>query len=401
MNEQSTSPEELAQELQRLRQRVAELEAAEVTDAERLRAEETLRKNEAWLNGLITTTQDAVVSIDRQGRIVRFNPAAEAMFGYTRSEATGQKVTLLMPEPYVSEHDSYITRYERTREPRAIGQIRTVTAKHKNGEVFPIELSVTEVEADDDVHYGAFIRDISEKVRFQERLIERERLAVIGTTAAALAHEIGNPLNGMSTNVQLLERRLAKAGDTFDARLTNYVSNIRHEIARLTNLLYEFRSISRRQSFRFQPLDLATVIQELLSAETLHYTNRGVQVESLVPDDLPLVRADADKLKQVLLNLCKNAAEAMPTGGTLRLRAQCAQGQVHIEVSDTGAGIPEGMNIFEPFTTTKAEGTGLGLAIVQQIIAAHSGTLRYTSTLGQGTTFTVVLPLSPPGAAED
>lgn len=361
--------------------------------------EEAVRRNAAWLNNLITTTQDAFISIDRQGCIVRFNPAAEAIFGYPRAEVEGQKVNLLMPEPYGSEHDGYITRYERTREPHAIGQIRTVSARRKNGEVFPIELSVTEVEADDEVHYGAFIRDISEKIHFQEQLIERERLAAIGTTAATFAHEIGNPLNGMSTNAQLLERRLAKAGDGLDARLASYVSNIRHEVTRLTNLLYEFRSISRRQSFALQSLDLARVIQELLAVETPHYIDRGVQVEFLVPAGLPPVRADGDKLKQVFLNLCKNAVEAMPAGGTLTLRAHAAQEQVNIEVTDTGEGIPEGVHIFEPFVTTKAEGTGLGLSVVQQIITAHGGTLSYTSTSGQGTTFTVVLPLSPPPGA--
>ena len=123
-----------------------------------------------------------------------------------------------------------------------------------------------------------------------------------------------------------------------------------------------------------------------------------MQVVPPVPDTLPSVQADADKLKQVFLNLCKNAVEAMPAGGTLTLRAHCAAEQVIIEVADTGDGIPDGVNIFEPFATTKAEGTGLGLPIVQQIVTAHGGTLSYTSTPGQGTTFSVVLPLSPSNA---
>ena len=257
---------------------------------------------------------------------------------------------------------------------------------------------MTEVEADDETHYGAFIRDISEKVQLHERLVERERLAAIGTTAAKLAHEIGNPLNGMALSAQLIERRLAKAGEGLDARLSDYMGNMRHEITRLTNLLQEYRSVSRRQPFRFQPLNLAAVIHELLAVETPNYTERGVQVEHCVPDDLPLVYADADKLKQVFLNLCKNAVEAMPAGGTLTLRAHAAEKQITIEVRDTGDGIPDGVNIFEPFATTKAQGTGLGLAIVQQIVTGHGGTLDYTSTPGQGTMFTVVLPLRSPQA---
>ena len=150
----------------------------------RRRVEQDLARSASWLRNLIATTQDAVLSIDRRGCVVSFNPAAERIFGYTAAEIVGRKVNKLMAEPYASEHDGYIERYERTGEARAIGRIRTVTAKRRNGELFPIELSVTEIEVDQDVHYAAFIRDISEKAKLQEQLVERERLATIGTTAA-------------------------------------------------------------------------------------------------------------------------------------------------------------------------------------------------------------------------
>ena len=128
-------------------------------------------------------------------------------------EVIGQKVNMLMAEPYATEHDEYIARYESTGEARAIGRIRTVTARRKNGEPFPIELSVTEIAVDQDVHYAAFIRDISEKTRLQGQLLESERLAAIGTTAAKIGHELANPLNGMSLTIQLLEQRLNKLVD--------------------------------------------------------------------------------------------------------------------------------------------------------------------------------------------
>jgi PAS domain S-box-containing protein len=205
------------------------------------------KRTEAWLRSLVETTQDAVISIDQAGLMDQFNPAAERIFGYTRAEVYGQKVNLLMPEPYRSEHDNYITDYEHTRQARAIGRIRTVTAQRKNGEIFPIELSVTELKMDQKVRYGAFIRDISEKVRLQEQLVERERLAAVGTIAAKLAHEIGNPLNGMSMNVQLLERRLTRNDNDGDERSLGYIRNIQGEIDRLTLLLQDFRAMSRRQ----------------------------------------------------------------------------------------------------------------------------------------------------------
>jgi two-component system sensor kinase FixL len=352
------------------------------------------KRAQAFLRSLIDTTQDAVISIDRQGRIELFNLMAERVFGYTRDEVQGRKLQMLMPEPYASEHDSYIARYERTGEPHAIGRIRTAAARRKNGEVFPVELSVTEIKAGDEVRYGAFIRDISEKIRLQEQLVERERLAAIGTTAATFAHEVGNPLNSMYMAAQLLERRLAKKRDLVDGTLTTPLLNLMSEIKRLTVLLEEFRVLARRQKLTLRSTSLAPLVADLLAVETPAYTARGIKVEQVFPPDLPLIVADSEKLKQVLLNLCKNATEAMPEGGTLTVRAHNSGGHVRLEVSDTGVGIPAGVDIFEPFITTKPQGTGLGLTIVRQIVSAHRGTLTYRSVSGEGTTFTVALPVS-------
>jgi len=348
------------------------------------------RRTEAWLQSLVETTQDAVISIDRQGYVTIFNSAAEKIFGYSRAEIQGQPLQRLMPEPYASEHDSYVQRYEQTHEARAIGKIRTVSAKRKNGEIFPIELSVTEVRTENQVHYAAFIRDISERVWLQERLLERERLAMIGTTAAKLVHEIGNPLNSMSVAIQLLQRRLGQSAG--DENIRSSFQSLTGQITRLANLLQEFRSLSRRQEPKLQPMDIRTMVEDVLTAEAPIHAERKILVEHDIALDLPVIHGDQDKLKQVLLNLCKNAVEAMPGGGTLTVRAGNAGNQVFLEVADTGVGIPYGINVLEPFVTTKAEGTGLGLPIVRQIVSAHGGTLNYTSKPGYGTTFIVVLP---------
>ncbi len=368
--------------------------------SERKRAEEQdvreRQRAETWLQSLIDTTQDALISIDRQGHIVLFNPAAEQMFGYARGEVEGRKINLLMTEPHASEHDNYIARYEQTRGRRALSSIRTVAGRRKNGEVFPIELSLTEVTTLGEVRYAAFLRDISEKIKLQEQLIENERLAAIGTTAAKLAHEIGNPLNGMYMTIQLLERRLAKQKDSLDDTVQSTMQTLKDEITRLNQLLYEFRSLSRREKYRFRPTALAVVAAEVLEMESSRYHVLDIRVEQRFPDDLPLVPADGEKLKQALLNLCKNAVEAMPQGGTLTLRARNPEGQVVLEVVDTGLGIPDEVDIFEPFATTKNWGTGLGLVIVRQIVTAHGGTITYTSERGRGTVFRLSLPLSPP-----
>lgn len=233
--------------------------------------------------------------------------------------------------------------------------------------------------------------EVAERQRAEGKLRQSERLAAIATAAAKLAHEIGNPLNGLATTVQLLERALAKSQPLAEDLLSSTVHDLKQEISRLQSLLQGWRALARPQQLDLQPTFLATLTAEVLRAQVPYYVERGIQLEQIFSPDFPLVMADQEKLAQVLLNLCKNAVEAMPQGGTLTVRGSSTKAHVSLEVSDTGAGIPEGLNIFEPFTTTKEAGTGLGLAIVQQIVAAHGGTIAYTSTPGQGTTFTLTL----------
>ena len=230
--------------------------------------------------------------------------------------------------------------------------------------------------------------EIAERQRLQEQLIENSRLAAIGTTAAKIAHEIANPLNGMSLTVQRLERQLAG----LDEPIQTTLRRLRDEIRRLTGLLDDFRSLSRREQYNFQPTALAVIAAEILAMEVENCVAKGVRVEQFFPPDLPLVQADGNKLKQALWNLCKNAVEAIPQGGTLTLRARSSGADVILEIADTGAGVPPGVDIFEPFTTTKHSGSGLGLVVVRQVVAAHGGTITYSSEPGKGTKFRLALP---------
>jgi PAS domain S-box-containing protein len=360
---------------------------------ERTRREAAIERSESWLRNLIATTQDAVVAIDRRGRIVLFNSSAERIFGYRAEEIIGEKVNRLMAEPYASEHDEYIARYERTGEARAIGRIRTVTAKRQDGALFPIELSATEIAVDQETHYAAFIRDISEKTRLQEKLLESERLAAIGNTAAKIGHEIANPLNGIYLTLQLIEQRLLRRPEPDEGSLSN-VTRVKKEVARLNQLLQEFRTLARQQSYDFRPMHLPGLIGDVVDLQQPLLESQGIVVERKIPVDVPPLRVDEDKFKQALLNLLKNAAEAMPGGGVLTIAVTRQNEDVVIEVADTGVGIVPGTDVFAPFVTTKKEGTGLGLLIVRQIVAAHGGRISYESQPGKGTTFRLTLPLS-------
>jgi PAS domain S-box-containing protein len=364
---------------------------------EQRRSEAVIQRSESWLRHLVATTQDAVVSIDRRGCVVLFNASAERIFGYTAGEIVGRKVNVLMAEPYAGEHDEYIARYERTHEAHAIGTIRKVMAKRKDGTDFPIELSVTEIDVDEEVHYAAFIRDVSETVELQSRLIENERLAAIGGTAARIGHEIANPLNGIYLTLQLVEHRLARQSAP-DEGVAGDVAKVKREIGRLNQLVQEFRTLSRKQAYRFRPSDLPRLIDDVVDLQRTLCESRGITIARNTAVDLTALRIDVDedKLKQALLNLLKNGIEAMAAGGTLTVAVARGGDDIHIEVSDTGTGIAPGADVFAPFFTTKKDGSGLGLIIVRQIVAAHGGTITYDSRVGAGTTFRISLPIDSP-----
>jgi two-component system sensor histidine kinase HydH len=176
------------------------------------------------------------------------------------------------------------------------------------------------------------------------------------------------------------------------------VHNLRDEIVRALSVLQDLRVLSNAQTLRLQPTEVAAVVHGVVRSQAHTHAERGIRVIVDVPLDLPPVGADPEKFAQVVRNLCTNAVEAMPQGGTLTLHAQATEQQITLDVHDTGGGILPGLKVFEPFFSTKPSSKGLGLAIAYQLMAAQHGTVTYTSTLGQGTTFTLTLPLAKAGA---
>jgi signal transduction histidine kinase len=213
----------------------------------------------------------------------------------------------------------------------------------------------------------------------------------LGTTAAVFAHEIGNPLNGISTSLQIVKSILETA-HKIDPALQETLEIAFQEVQRLATLLSDYRTFARPQRLNLRPADLTQIIEEVLSAQLSMYRATKIALQTQL-ENVPGMIVDREKIKQVILNLCKNAVEAMPNGGTLIVKANASEGGVILEVTDTGEGIAPGVDVFQLFRTTKPEGTGLGLPIVQQIISDHKGTITYRSEIGKGTTFTIVLPV--------
>ena len=217
-----------------------------------------------------------------------------------------------------------------------------------------------------------------------------EMLAELGLYTSKVIHEIANHVNGMSTCVQLLKRELRIHADR-DLTLST-IDDLLAEIGNLQNFLQELREINRPQKVNCVPISLATLAAEVLEKVFPAPVRHGVQVRNNFSENLPAVMADPKKLKQVLINLIKNASEAMPDGGYLTLRGYVEGDHVCCEIQDTGVGIPGDIRVFDPFATSKPDGVGLGLCIAREIIAAHHGTIEYVTQLGNGTTFKISLP---------
>jgi signal transduction histidine kinase len=225
----------------------------------------------------------------------------------------------------------------------------------------------------------------------QESMVRAERLAAVGTLAASLAHEVRNPLNSINLQLVLLSRRAGQLAEPERARFEGLVEAARREVTRLETLVQEFLALSSTDRVRLLPRSPGAVLREVAQLMAPVAREHGVSVREEISEPLPEVPLDADKLKQALINLVRNAIEAMPSGGRLTLSAEAVDAEVHLRVADTGVGIPPGVDVFDVFLTTKEGGTGLGLPIVRRIVEAHGGRVFYETQPGAGTVFTIAL----------
>ena len=227
----------------------------------------------------------------------------------------------------------------------------------------------------------------------EAEVLQRERLSALGNMAAAVAHEVRNPLNAISMGLQRLKAEFQPADDQEDySRLTALMLG---EVQRLNTIVEQFLSLARPIEINSEALPLPEVLKELASLEDSDAKRSRVQIRVIAAPNLPALKADPDLLTQVLLNLMLNGLQAMPEGGTLTLEAKTSNSNFLIAVTDTGTGITaeNQRRIFEPYFTTKAKGTGLGLAISRRIIEAHGGTITATNETAGGCRFEICLPL--------
>jgi PAS domain S-box-containing protein len=357
------------------------------------RTTERLRQSEERLQLLIESIQDyAIYILDPNGFVVSWNSGAQRIKGYTATEIIGKNFSC-----FYTTDDLRINKPKRNLEIAAAkGRYEDESLRvRKDGSIFWANVLITAIRDDSGnlTGFAKVVRDITERKEADQRLRDTERLAVLGTSAAVFAHEIANPLNGIATSLEIVTDLLHES-DFQNPLLGETIDAANQEIRRLTSLLGDYRSLARPQTVQRRLTNLRQIVEEVLTLNGNYYKSSGIDVKLDFGENLPLVSVDPEKIKQVFLNLCKNAVEAMPTGGLLTLRGYRTGDNVIVEVTDTGVGMPEGFEPFHLFKTTKPGGTGLGLSIVQQIVSDHHGTLDYTSKLGKGTTFRLSLPLA-------
>jgi signal transduction histidine kinase len=238
----------------------------------------------------------------------------------------------------------------------------------------------------------------------QARIIQSEKMAVVGTFASGLAHEVRNPLNSIALQLSILERRVAPLPKGVAGEIKELVGVIRQEVKRLDNLVGDFLQFSRSNRVQYRPTALDGLVDEVTRLLRPEARAAGVSLRrERIGEAVPDMRVDPEKIKQVVINLVQNAIEAMPEGGMASIESGLVDGRAVLVVRDSGPGLPEGLDVFQLFVTTKAQGTGLGLSIAQQIVLEHGGEIAAASEPGKGATFTVSLPVEPPedGAGDE
>jgi two-component system, LuxR family, sensor kinase FixL len=362
--------------------------------SERQDAERRIRSNEELLRSIVESAVDGIIVIDARGRIEAFNRAAEGFFGYSKAEALGQNVKLLMPSPFHEEHDQYIARYVETGEAQIIGKGREVTGQRKDGTTFPLHLSVGEMAVRGERKFIGILYDLTARVEMETRLREQAALVRLGEMAAVIAHEVKNPLAAVRGAIQVIGKRLP-AG----SREVPVISEIISRLDALNQLVGDLLLFARPPRPNPVPLDIKSVIAATVALVREDAAYEGLEVD--LTGSAPPVMGDAELLKIVFLNLLLNSAYAVRGQGAIRIALSAPDGVCDIVIADTGPGIAAEVRakLFTPFVTTKARGTGLGLSTVKRLLDAHHGSIELNCPPGGGTVVTIRLPLAGRGAA--
>lgn len=366
-------------------------------------AERKVSASEAHLRSILSTVPDAMMVIDERGRLMSFSAAAERLFGVGEAEVLGRNVNCLMPSPDREQHDSYIRRYMATGEARIIGRGRTVTGRRWNGSTFPMELAVGEAITDGQRVFTGFVRDLTEAQRTEARmeelrsgLVHAARISAMGTMASTLAHELNQPLTAVANYMEAVRDLLADPNPDDMPMIRDALGDAAGEALRAGQIVRRLREFVARGEVEKSVEDLPTLIEEASKLALIGARERGVTVAFDLDPAAGPVLVDKVQTQQVLINLMRNAIEAMADSPVRQLRVVTEQdgpGSVRVTVADTGPGVPPetAENLFRAFNSSKSTGMGLGLSICRTIVEANGGRIWMEPAAGGGSLFRFTL----------
>lgn len=386
--------------------------ATKITE-ELLATTEDLRIREAHLSSILQTIPDAMIVINDRAIIQSFSLAAERLFGYGAAEVVGKNVRQLMPNPYREQHDGFISRYLNTGEKRIIGIGRIVVGERKDGSTFPMELAVGEVNSPGGRFFTGFIRDLSERQQTEARLQELQtelihisRLSAMGEMASALAHELNQPLSAIANYMMGSRRLLENQTDDTSRLVRDAMDKAAEQSLRAGQIIRRLRDFVARGESEKRVESLKKLVEEASALALVGAKEHGVRVTFRFDAPNDRVIADRVQIQQVILNLIRNAIEAMeglPQRELVVSTEAAEDGMIAVIIADTGSGLAEEIlpKLFEPFVSTKASGMGVGLSISRTIVEAHGGTISAKPNQGGGTVFRFTLRCVKEGEEED
>ncbi len=383
--------------------KVAGYQGIIVDQTQRKQMEREIREANDFLNNIIHSSANAIMATNMRGTIILWNQSAEEILGYKTKDVVGKlNITEVYPEGMAKKVMKKIRTEDNDRQ--GLLKFYPVVFIKKDGEIVEGNLSASIVydENHAEIATVGIFTDLKERMEMerrlkttQDQLLQSEKLAAMGRLTSQIAHELNNPLYGIMNTLELMKTEISP-----DNKRRKLLEMALSETVRLSELLRKMLTFSKPDQKEKQPVDINTILDEILLLHEKQFRENDILISTDLAEGLDLVFASKNQLRQVFLNIFKNAGDAMPNGGTLTVRTASAEETAIIEISDTGIGIKEENihKIFDAFFTTKSsvKGVGLGLSVCYGFIIEHGGDIKVQSKEEVGTTFTITLPFHSP-----